>query len=150
MERSADSMPNENAIDSPTPELDHSSFRRTFSLDEANAALPLVSRIARDVVELSARVREAQKDHRQCSDADDAQGAEAAQNEFTKVTTELNECLSELDNVGCLLKDYDRGLIDFPSVRDDRIVFLCWQLGEDTVEHWHETDAGFGGRQAIE
>ena len=60
-----------------------------------------------------------------------------------KITTEIHEA-------GVQLKDYDRGLIDFPSMRDGRLVLLCWQLGEgDEIEWWHEVDTGFAGRQPI-
>ena len=48
------------------------------------------------------------------------------------------------------LKDFTRGLVDFPSLRDGRVVLLCWQLDEgDTVEWWHDVDAGFAGRTPL-
>ena len=63
--------------------------------------------------------------------------------EIGKITTEINEA-------GVQLKDYTRGLIDFPAQRGGRIVLLCWQLGEgDEIEWWHDTDAGFAGRQPL-
>jgi hypothetical protein len=63
--------------------------------------------------------------------------------EIGKVTTEIHE-------LGVQLKDYTRGLIDFPSMREGRVVLLCWQLGEgDQLEWWHELEAGFIGRQPL-
>ena len=63
--------------------------------------------------------------------------------EIGKITTELHE-------LGIELKDYTRGLIDFPSMRENRIVLLCWQLGEgDKIEFWHDIEAGFAGRQPL-
>jgi hypothetical protein len=63
--------------------------------------------------------------------------------EIGKLTTELNE-------IGIQLKDYTRGLIDFPSMREGRIVLLCWQLGEaERIEWWHDMEAGFMGRQPL-
>lgn len=60
-----------------------------------------------------------------------------------KLTTEIND-------EGVQLKDYRRGLIDFPSMRDGRLVLLCWQLGEpDRIEWWHELETGFAGRQRL-
>ena len=62
----------------------------------------------------------------------------------------LSECVNELDEIGVQLKDYERGLIDFPSLRDGRIVLLCWQLGEgDHLEWWHDVETGFAGRQRL-
>ena len=58
--------------------------------------------------------------------------------------------IAELEESGVQLKDFDRGLIDFPSLRDGRVVLLCWQLGEgDEVEWWHDMDAGFAGRTPL-
>ena len=58
--------------------------------------------------------------------------------------------LAELESLGVQLKDFERGLIDFPSLRDGRVVLLCWQLGEgDEVEWWHDVDAGYAGRTPL-
>ncbi len=51
---------------------------------------------------------------------------------------------------GIELRDIDDGLVDFPSLRDGRVVFLCWRLGEDRVRYWHDIDAGFAGRQPLD
>lgn len=50
---------------------------------------------------------------------------------------------------GCVVKDLDRGLVDFHALAGDRLVFLCWQVGEETVEHWHPLDGGFSSRQSL-
>lgn len=55
----------------------------------------------------------------------------------------------EIANLGVEIKDFERGLCDFPHMRDGRVVYLCWQRGEDAVEWWHDTDAGFAGRQRL-
>lgn len=63
--------------------------------------------------------------------------------EIGKLTTEFHE-------LGIQLKDYSRGLIDFPCMRDDRVVLLCWQLGEEEIiEWWHEVETGFAGRKPL-
>ncbi len=69
---------------------------------------------------------------------------------YVKTLLTLVERAQELEALGIQIKDYGRGLIDFPSLRDGRVVLLCWQLGEgDQIEWWHETEAGFAGRQPI-
>jgi hypothetical protein len=69
---------------------------------------------------------------------------------YVQTLYDIGKIATELHETGIELKDYSRGLIDFPSMRNDRIIFLCWQLGEDeTIEWWHETDAGFDGRQPL-
>lgn len=63
---------------------------------------------------------------------------------------EIGKLTAEFHNIGVELKDYSRGLIDFPSLKDGRVVLLCWQLGEDEkIEWWHEIEAGFAGRQPL-
>ncbi len=63
---------------------------------------------------------------------------------------EIGRIASELHEIGIQLKDYSRGLIDFPSMRDGRVVLLCWQLDDsDELEWWHELEAGFAGRQPL-
>ena len=58
--------------------------------------------------------------------------------------------MSNLEGMGVQLKDFERGLIDFPSLRDGRVVLLCWQLDEgDELEWWHDIDAGFAGRTPL-
>lgn len=69
---------------------------------------------------------------------------------------QLGEAFSELqDDVAALgerdivLRDLDRGLIDFPAIRDGREVYLCWIDGEQDIGYWHDLDAGYAGRQEL-
>ena len=61
----------------------------------------------------------------------------------------MQEFEEELHKLGVELKDPNTGLVDFPSMRNAREVYLCWRLGEPGVEYWHELNAGFAGRQSI-
>jgi hypothetical protein len=56
---------------------------------------------------------------------------------------------SELEAMDIVLRDADRGLVDFPSMRDGREIYLCWQQGEEDIAFWHDPDAGFAGRRPI-
>lgn len=120
--------------------------KRYFTLDEANRALPYVTRIVsditrayRDVVALRQRLEQAQPD-------DDA---DALRDEYEQGIDQANELIDELHDVGVELKDFQSGLVDFPALHEGREVCLCWMLGEDEVGAWHETDAGFAGRQPV-
>ncbi len=62
---------------------------------------------------------------------------------------DLRDALLELQGVDVVLRDLDRGLIDFPSLRDGEEVYLCLEDGEDEIGYWHELEAGFGGRQPL-
>jgi hypothetical protein len=66
-----------------------------------------------------------------------------------ELVDQLNERLLRINGWGVELKGVDEGLIDFPSERDGRVVYLCWRLGEGAIAWWHEIDAGFAGRQPL-
>ena len=61
----------------------------------------------------------------------------------------MRAALAELQEVEVVLRDLDRGLVDFPALRDGREIYLCWLEGEDEIEFWHEPEAGFDGRQPL-
>jgi hypothetical protein len=124
--------------------------RRFFSVDEANHALPLVRRILTDVVAQYRLVERFRKRRRKLADQNridelksaDAQGIEAARR--------LADLMSELTSLGCEVKDYERGCVDFPFLRNGREACLCWRLNEEHVRHWHERYAGDTGRRSID
>ncbi|HYX89414.1 MAG TPA: DUF2203 domain-containing protein [Gaiellaceae bacterium] len=58
-------------------------------------------------------------------------------------------CVQRLEGLGVLVKDLDRGLVDFPALRRGEEVLLCWQVGEDEVAHWHGLEEGFAGRKRL-
>ncbi|MBD3163348.1 MAG: DUF2203 family protein [Candidatus Eisenbacteria bacterium] len=71
------------------------------------------------------------------------------QGKIEKLAVEYNERLGELQEVGCLVKDLNHGLVDFYHRKGRRLVFLCWRLGEEQIEYWHEIDGGYAGRRPI-
>ncbi len=122
----------------------------------ANATLPLVRVIIRDVTELARDLRERHERLSRVlsgkrSGLSPAHEEELlqAQSELERGQVRMREYERELQNLGIELKDYFIGLIDFPSRMDGREVYLCWRLGEAEVAYWHELDAGFAGRQKL-
>lgn len=63
---------------------------------------------------------------------------------------ELRSALEQIEASGCLIKDLDTGLIDFPCRIGEREIYLCWKLGETSIGFWHNTDEGFAGRKPID
>ncbi|MDQ1560239.1 MAG: hypothetical protein QOD32_3299 [Pyrinomonadaceae bacterium] len=124
---------------------------KLFTLSEANAMLPTVRRIAaaisrahREVVSLQDAARAA------AENATRGGGFMADGPQYVTDLMSLAERTGELEALGVQLKDYERGLLDFPSMREGRVVLLCWQLGEgDRIEWWHDLETGFAGRQPI-
>jgi hypothetical protein len=66
-----------------------------------------------------------------------------------RLITEIQAIFDEFKRRELLIKDLDRGLVDFPAIIGGREVFLCWEEGEDTVEFWHELNDGFAGRERL-
>ena len=68
---------------------------------------------------------------------------------LNQLTEDFYESLEAIQKLGCHVKDVEQGLIDFPAEFEGRTVFLCWKLGEDRIQFWHELDTGFKDRQKI-
>ena len=123
---------------------------RQFTPESATRALPLVRRIVGDIrtrFDAFLRLRD------ECSElakhADRRAALDEAVAQLQTLQDELNSLEQELREIGCALKDWRLGLVDFPGQLDGRPVWLCWHPNEDAVTHWHEWDAGFSKRQTI-
>jgi hypothetical protein len=127
---------------------------RTFTVEEANNALPLVRRIVADVVrayELLSEQAEAYKETRAVEDRTNEveDRLNSLKRSMGALSEEIETYVGELSEIGCEMKDLKAGLVDFPFLMDDRRVFLCYELGEDRVEYWHEVTEGYAGRKPL-
>lgn len=128
---------------------------RIFALEEAERTLPLLRRILGDLQAEYDQWREAVSEYELLAGGSRADLGEtpeliAAQDAVSASAHKINGFLLEIEAIGCLFKGFDEGLVDFYAIKDDRLVFLCWKLGEEHLGHWHEVDAGFVGRQPID
>jgi hypothetical protein len=127
---------------------------KLFTVAEANRTLPLVSRIVRDVVSEHPRWRQLVAEYEVAAlsaqpERGESPGQARLQAEIDVVARRIDGYVHELSAVGCHLKNYEDGVVDFYCRHQSRLVFLCWRLGEDAITHWHELDGGFGGRHPI-
>jgi hypothetical protein len=124
---------------------------KIFSVEEANALLPTVRSILKSIRASHARVLTFQEAAKRAAEGAELGGGGMPGGErYIAALLTLASNTSELEALGVQLKDYERGLIDFPSLRDGRVILLCWQLGEgDHLEWWHDVDTGFAGRQPL-
>jgi hypothetical protein len=70
--------------------------------------------------------------------------------EHTQLAETMRAALTRILETGCLIKDLDTGLLDFPSRIDNEDVYLCWRLGEDRIRFYHRQDEGFAGRKPLD
>jgi len=132
--------------------------KRRFSLAEANRSLPLVKRVVGDIVKTHALAMKLQHDvERQSTGKQPPKQpqqqpptAASLQDQLDSCMNKLEDFVDELSEIGCELKDYQMGLIDFVGRHEGRDVYLCWKLGEERITHWHDVDAGFAGRHPID
>lgn len=125
-----------------------------FTVEMANRTLPLVSRIVRDILEQYRawqQTVEAFEIATALSRADrPTPEAESLQRKAQELAREIQGFLAELTDLGVEFKGFELGLVDFPGDVDGHPVMWCWKFGEPAVQHWHEIDAGYAGRQPIE
>ncbi|MFL5782321.1 MAG: DUF2203 domain-containing protein [Thermoleophilaceae bacterium] len=121
---------------------------RHYTVEQANAALGWVT----ERIERLRAAREGLNDEEAraaLQDAGPTNGGGEPGRVVSDAFLEMRNALVELQAMEVVLRDLDRGLVDFPSVRDGREVFLCWEQGEDEIGYWHDVDAGYGGRRPL-
>ncbi len=131
---------------------------KTFTLDEAQALLPLLESLLKRAIqdkqsadEVEASLSEmARRIYLSGGMKVDSAAVAQKRAEMDGHLRRVRENLAEIDAIGVQVKDLDAGLLDFPFRLEDEIVLLCWRLGEPAIEHWHTLDAGFKGRQPVD
>jgi len=123
---------------------------RVFTLSEARGLMPRLRKLLTRVL----KEREALLDMRVEIDlarekADAGGGGSPMGPAYLAHLIAFSEAIQEIEYMGVHVKDLRTGLVDFPYDRDGRIVYLCWRPDEDEISWWHETDAGFAGRQPL-
>jgi len=129
---------------------------KQFTLDEATALLPTLRPILEEIIDLRARLERIERDlvslhwrSRTNGHADQQGSFGEGQSTRAALMADINSQLLKIHELGVELKDPATGLVDFPSQRDGRLVYLCWRLGEPAIDYWHEIDTGFAGRQPL-
>jgi hypothetical protein len=124
---------------------------KLFTVEEANELLPTVRRVVGKIRGAHAQVAASQEAARAAA-AGAALGGGGMDGgaQYVRALTTLAGRVGQLEELGVQLKDYERGLVDFPCMREGHIVLLCWQWGEgDRIEWWHDLESGFAGRQPL-
>lgn len=123
-------------------------FRKHYTRDEARGLLPQVRQWLTRLNHLDERrLAAAKRLERLVADGQDRGGATVE--EYLELQTQCLMLLGEFERRQILVKDLQRGLVDFPSLMGGREVFLCWEMGEDDIEFWHEIDEGYAGREKL-
>ncbi len=124
-------------------------FAKHFSLAEARALLPELRQMFRDIHRRRDAVRQADEQLRERLKATGGDLGGKAVTALLLDWLQMNQQLRRVQSLGIQIKDFDRGLVDFPHLREGREVFLCWELDEDDIEFWHDVDTGYAGRERL-
>ena len=128
---------------------------RVFTAQEANAMIPELTRMIASLREARACIekKEAEIDALELvTESDSPSGCVLINGEvehLNRLIADFNAAVDALHGHGCFLKDVDMGLVDFYSVVDGKVVYLCWKYGEEEVSHWHEVGEGYISRQRL-
>lgn len=131
---------------------------KRFTLVQAQSLIPTLDPLLRKAIEwkshYSAADRALQAFNQRITVAGgvlvNREEAVAVKNKRKSAAQRLNHLINEVQEYGCVIKDLDLGLIDFPTLFRGREVYLCWKLGEPAIAFWHGTDEGFAGRKQID
>jgi len=128
--------------------------KKYFTLDQANKTLPLVRKIVSDITSLHPKWRDLVYRYELVAAQSDPKLGELPEQvtlrtEIEGVARQINDYMLELEEIGCVFKGFEEGLVDFYGQLDGRDMFWCWKQGEERISHWHELEAGFAGRQPI-
>jgi hypothetical protein len=123
---------------------------RYFTLEEANSFIPALEEILTKLKDQVDRMGLEYSEIENLREDVRGNGGHDSGPKYLGEISRFAHLINEVNSRGCILKDVARGLVDFPCLKDGREVYLCWMLGETSIEWWHERDEGFDGRQSIE
>lgn len=138
------------------PEEEHE--QKLFSLSEAERARRHVEPLLIDAMEGRRKMADLEESMSAISNRIQIMGgvtidydvASRLRSDLNQVIEKIKETLDQIQATGCIVKDLDSGLVDFPSIMHDEEVYLCWRLGEDRIRYYHRQNEGFAGRKPID
>ena len=125
--------------------------KKYFTIEETERLLPQIERILRKAIRLNKALDLLSSIEIEVYDDDynNLRRVTKLNKQFHKLSHEFYEDIEKLEDLGCVIKDLEIGIIDFYSRFEGRDIFLCWKLGEKTIKFWHEVESGYEGRKPI-
>ena len=123
---------------------------RIFTLSETVALLPQLRSTLEEMTDEWHRIKSLNPQVQKARDKAQFDGYTPYGVEYIEAVSHLMFVLHQIREMGVLLKDVDKGLCDFPYMKNGKVVYLCWHLGEETIGFWHDIEAGFGGREPLD
>ena len=131
-------------------------MKRTFTLEEANAAVEELRPVVERMVEHRRDLAAAQRRQTELLTRIAGNGGDMQPSDLREVAASIQSeadaiaaCAEEINAAGAQIKSLEEGLLDFPAERDAEEILLCWKLGEEEIRYWHGVDEGFAGRRPL-
>jgi len=125
------------------------SSKKLFTLDEANAFVPQLLELVPQIQKLSVSLNNDFPDIKNARDKAKWNGGSDQGVDYLNAVLKYNDLMHKIEGMGCEVKGIREGLIDFPSLREGREVYLCWRMPEKEILFWHDLNTGFSGRKPI-
>jgi hypothetical protein len=123
---------------------------RFYGIDEANARLaelrPLLEQLRADRAAIAGAQRELVRARQTNGSAEHAEDLARREKQIRDIVRRMQQTVAQIDGWDISLRDIGSGLVDFPALANGRPIWLCWRLGEDEINWWHEADKGFDSR----
>jgi hypothetical protein len=123
---------------------------KLFTLAEAQSLVPQLRSVLQEIADEWGRIREMHPEIQKARENAPFDGFSKYGVTYVESVSHLMFLINQIKDMGVLLKDVDKGLCDFPYMRQGRVVYLCWQLGEESISYWHDIETGFGGREPLD
>ena len=122
---------------------------RYFTVEEANRALRVIQPLVAKLLEIRADLLDKRPEVWPVIQKALGNGVSRTASQVVQDFNRVEALVKEIEATGAVVKEINLGLVDFPAVRDGKVVYLCWQYGEPQILYWHDLDAGFAGRQPL-
>ena len=123
--------------------------KKYFTVEEANALIPELNDWVPRLQELYSLMHKGFPDIQKARSKAEYSGGSTYGTDYLNVALKANQISKNLEKKGCVIKGIEMGLVDFPSIREGKEVYLCWKIPEQEIRYWHDLDTGFSGRQPI-
>ena len=124
-------------------------YKKHFSVGEANQLVPQFTQYFDQIFTLHENMKKDRREKEQMTQSLSKNGGWSKSAEYLDNSFKVSKIIDKILSTGAVVKDLQRGLVDFPHISEGKEIFLCWQVGENEVKFWHDLESGYSGRQPL-
>ncbi len=124
-------------------------YKKHFTLEEANKLVPEFSQYFEQIFRLHEILKPERREKELVTQSLSKNGGWSKSADYLENSFKVSKILDKILATGAVVKDLQRGLIDFPHLSEGKEIFLCWKMGEKEIKFWHDLESGYSGRQPL-